>query len=324
MKYLKFLLIFTNLLFSEVQIQTNKESFLVGEHIEVYFGNLESYGSDWIGIYQTNTLNEDYIYWQYTDGTQVNNYNFIESGSINFSPITLPTGDYEIRLFYNNNYDLIHVHPFTIVDNCIESQISYDDEINVMTFNTWYSAQYGFGGLIRVAEIIANLDVDVIGFQETDPNSIDEIKSLLSDYDGYYQLYSTPSESNISIISRFPILNIYDYNLYGIGADLLISNNDTIKFVSSHLTAYPYGPYDLYEGISIDEVIDNELSTRYLENLEIYNQIIINPLNNPNLPVIYVGDHNTPSLIDWQSNNKNQNFGFELDWPVSECRAWAA
>tara|TARA_B100002052_G_scaffold137096_1_gene125662 strand:- start:13576 stop:14970 length:1395 start_codon:yes stop_codon:yes gene_type:complete len=317
-KYLKFLLIFTNLLFSEVQIQTNKESFLVGEHIEVYFGNLESYGSDWIGIYQTNTLNEDYIYWQYTDGTQVNNYNFIESGSINFSPITLPTGDYEIRLFYNNNYDLIHVHPFTIVDNCIESQISYDDEINVMTFNTWYSAQYGFGGLIRVAEIIANLDVDVIGFQETDPNSIDEIKSLLSDYDGYYQLYSTPSESNISIISRFPILNIYDYNLYGIGADLLISNNDTIKFVSSHLTAYPYGPYDLYEGISIDEVIDNELSTRYLENLEIYNQIIINPLNNPNLPVIYVGDHNTPSLIDWQSNNKNQNFGFELDWPVSE------
>ena len=62
MKYLKFLLLIINLLFSEVQIQTNKDSFLVGEHIEVYFGNLESYGSDWIGIYQTNTLNEDYIY----------------------------------------------------------------------------------------------------------------------------------------------------------------------------------------------------------------------------------------------------------------------
>ena len=318
MKYIKFLLIFTNLLFSEVQIQTNKESFLVGEHIEVYFSNLESYGSDWIGIYQINTLNEDYIYWQYTDGTQINNYNFIESGSINFSPITLPTGDYELRLFYNNNYDLIHSYQFTIVDNCIESQISYDDEFKVMTFNTWYSAQYGFGGLVRVAEIIANLDIDIIGFQETDPSSIIEIKSILSNYDGYNQLYSTPSESNISIISRFPILNIYDYNLYGIGADLLISNNDTIKFVSSHLTAYPYGPYDLYAGISVDEVINNELSTRYLENLEIYNQIIINPLNNPNIPVIYVGDHNTPSLLDWQNDNKNQNFGFEVDWPVSE------
>ena len=166
MKFLKFLLIFTNLLFSEVQIQTNKESFLVGEHIEVYFSNLESYGSDWIGIYQINTPNEDYIYWQYTDGTQINNYNFIESGSINFSPITLPEGNYELRLFYNNNYDLIHSYQFTIVDNCIESQISYDDEFKVMTFNTWYSAQYGFGGLGRVAEIIANLDIDIIGFRK--------------------------------------------------------------------------------------------------------------------------------------------------------------
>ena len=60
------------------------------------------------------------------------------------------------------------------------------------------------------------------------------------------------------------------------------------------------------------------MSTRYIENLDIYNQIINNPLNNPNLPVIYVGDHNTPSLLDWGNDNINQNFGFEIDWPVSE------
>ena len=122
----------------------------------------------------------------------------------------------------------------------------------------------------------------------------------------------------VSIISKFPIINTYDYNLYGIGVDLLISNSDTIKFVSSHLTAYPYGPYDLYEGVSVEEVMNNELSTRYLENLDIYNQIINNPLNNPNLPIIYVGDHNTPSLLDWKNDNINQNFGFEIGWPVFE------
>ena len=65
-------------------------------------------------------------------------------------------------------------------------------------------------------------------------------------------------------------------------------------------------------------MINNELSTRYIENLDIYNQIINNPLNNPNLPVIYVGDHNTPSSLDWGNDNINQNFGFEMDWPVSE------
>lgn len=319
MKIFLNILILFGLLFSEVEFYSNKEFFLVGEHIEAHFSGLDSYGSDWIGIFQSNASNEEYLHWKYTDGTQENNYNFLDSGYVNFSPITLPSGNYELRLFYNNNYELIDSYPFTITDSCIEVEEStFNDVFKVMTFNTWYSAQYGFGGLHRVAEIIADLNIDVIGFQETNSTSIIEIKSLLDAFEGYEQLYSTPSESNISIISRFPIINTYDYNLYGIGVDLLISNSNMIKFVSSHLTAYPYGPYDLYEGVSVEEVINNELSTRYLENLDIYNQIINNPLNNPNLPVIYVGDHNTPSLLDWENDNINQNFGFEIDWPVSE------
>ena len=99
MKFFLNILILISLLFSEVGIYSNKDSFLVGEHIEVLFSNLNSYGSDWIGIFQSNTPNEEYLYWQYTDGTQVNNNNFIESGFINFSPITLPVGNYELRLF---------------------------------------------------------------------------------------------------------------------------------------------------------------------------------------------------------------------------------
>lgn len=316
MLYIIFLLSF---LYSNVDVVSNKNIYIVGEHVEVSFSGLDSNGSDWIGIFESGSSNEEYLYWLYTDGTQQNNYNFIESGTINFSPITLPTGEYEIRLFYNNNYELIFSYSFSISDSCMDiNDYAFDDTFNVMTFNTWYSAQYGNGGLERVSEIIADLNIDVIGFQETDSLSIIEIKSFLNNFDGYEQLYSTPSQSNISIISRFPITDIYDYNLYGIGADITFSDIDTFKFVSSHLSAYPYGPYDLYEGVSIDEVIQNELSTRYLENLDIYNQIINNSSNNPQLPVIYVGDHNTPSKLDWGLNNINQNFGFSIEWPVSE------
>ena len=199
----------------------------------------------------------------------------------------MPTGNYELRLFYNNNYELIDSVPFSIIDNCIElNNPDFNDVFKVMTFNTWNSAQYGFGGLSRVAEIIASLNIDVIGFQETNPNSISEIKILLSNYQGYEQLYSTPSESNISIISRLPIINTYDYNLYGIGVDIIAPNSDTIKFVSSHLTAYPYGPYDLYEGMSVEEVINNELSTRYLENLDIYNPVSYTHLTLPTKRIV--------------------------------------
>ena len=316
MLYIIFLLSF---LYSNVDVVSNKNIYIVGEHVEVSFSGLDSNGSDWIGIFESGSSNEEYLYWLYTDGTQQNNSNFIESGTINFSPITLPTGEYEIRLFYNNNYELIFSFSFSISDSCMDiNDYAFDDTFNVMTFNTWYSAQYGNGGLERVSQIIADLNIDVIGFQETDSLSIIEIKSFLNNFDGYEQLYSTPSQSNISIISRFPITDIYDYNLYGIGADITFSDIDTFKFVSSHLSAYPYGPYDLYEGVSIDEVIQNELSTRYLENLDIYNQIITNSSNNPQLPVIYVGDHNTPSKLDWGLNNINQNFGFSIEWPVSE------
>ena len=94
-----------------------------------------------------------------------------------FSPITLPTGNYDIRLFYNDSYDLVTTYPFIITDSCIEIPSSdFEDTFNVMTFNTWYSAQYGYGGLERIAEIIADLDIDIIGFQETDPSSILEIQ----------------------------------------------------------------------------------------------------------------------------------------------------
>ena len=92
----------------------------------------------------------------------------------------MPQGEYELRLFYNNNYEQITAYSFTITDGCIEPPLSnFDDTFNSMTFNTWYSAQYGYGGLERIAEIIANLNIDIVGFQETDPSSIIAIQLFL-------------------------------------------------------------------------------------------------------------------------------------------------
>ena len=281
-----------------------------------------SSSNDWIGIYNYDDSNESYLYWLYTDGNQEFSYEIIESGDIYFSPITLPTGEYEVRLFYNDSYELVTSFPFTITDSCNDIPISnYEDSFRAMSLNIWVSGQYGYGGLERIAEIIANLDIDIIGFQETDYSSFLEIQTLLENYEDYEELYIAPSEAsdwNTRILSRFSIIDIYDYNLYGVGASLIIPSDDTLKFISSHLSAYPYGPYSLYEGYSIEEVLDDELMYRYQENLDIYNQIIMNPDNSPHLSVIYVGDHNTPSMLDWSTSNIKQNFGFEIIWPVSE------
>ena len=60
---------------------------------------------------------------------------------------------------------MVRSAPFNVTDSCFEPPSSgFGDTFNVMTFNTWHSAQYGYGGLERVAEIIADLDIDIIGF----------------------------------------------------------------------------------------------------------------------------------------------------------------
>ena len=77
MKLLINILFLFNILFADIELHTNKSTYMVGEHIEVYFNGLNSYGSDWIGIYESGTSNQEYLNWQFTDGSQINNYVFI-------------------------------------------------------------------------------------------------------------------------------------------------------------------------------------------------------------------------------------------------------
>ena len=118
--YVLLTLALSSYLFAEIELYSNKSSYLVGEHIEVYFSDLNSVGSDWIGIFQSGSLDEEFLYWQFTDGTQYNYYNFIDSGYIYFSPVSLPAGEYEIRLFYNNSYQMESSNQFIIADSCLE------------------------------------------------------------------------------------------------------------------------------------------------------------------------------------------------------------
>ena len=209
------IILFYTIIFADAELNLNKDQYLVGEHIEVFFSDLENYTNNWIGIFQEGATNYDYLYWLYTNGTQYNEYDMINSGMIYFSPISLPVGNYEIRLFYNDTYDAIINYLFTITDSCIEPSSSiYEDTFKVMTFNTWYSGQYGYGGLPRIAEIVMDLDIDIVGFQETDFSSIIEIQSLLENNDGYEETYTFTTEWNTRILSKYPILDIYDFNLY--------------------------------------------------------------------------------------------------------------
>ena len=70
------ILIVLSFLHADVELSLNNITYMVGEHVEVYFSGLNSSGSDWIGIFESESSNEEYINWQYTNGGQINDYIF--------------------------------------------------------------------------------------------------------------------------------------------------------------------------------------------------------------------------------------------------------
>ena len=79
-------------------VRTTKTTYSSNEHIVVNFTNMVAKHQDWIGIYPKGSSNawDNVITWHWTDDKT--------NGQVTFN--ALPTGQYEARAFYNNNFNL--------------------------------------------------------------------------------------------------------------------------------------------------------------------------------------------------------------------------
>ena len=98
---IKKLIIFTLLIASILNAATlnlNKNTFTTNEQIIVSFAEMSAQNDDWIAIYEETSNNSwvNVINWQWT--------NDIAAGNLTFD--ALPVGNYEVRAFYNNSYQL--------------------------------------------------------------------------------------------------------------------------------------------------------------------------------------------------------------------------
>jgi hypothetical protein len=74
-------------------ISLNRATLPVNAPIEVKYSTLPVGQDHWVGLYSAGADDEDYLTFHYLDGTQ---------GSVSFS--SLPVGNYEARLYYNDSY----------------------------------------------------------------------------------------------------------------------------------------------------------------------------------------------------------------------------
>ena len=97
-------------------INTDKNDYTSNEEITVNFTDMTAKNRDWIGIYSAEDANiwANVIQWQWTDD--------ITDGTLTFE--AMPTGNYEVRSFYNNSFIPVVTKEFSVNDAPNNTQIT--------------------------------------------------------------------------------------------------------------------------------------------------------------------------------------------------------
>ncbi|CAN0442374.1 unnamed protein product, partial [Phaeothamnion confervicola] len=152
-----------------------------------------------------------------------------------------------------------------------------------MTFNVWIGGeQVDFDGL---AAAIRQAGADVVGVQEVEGN-LRRLAAALG------WRYANP---RLQIISRYPII---DPPGAGGGYVLIqLAPGAVFGMTNVHLPSDPYGTHALRDGAPPDEVMALEEGSR-MPPLRATLEAIA-PVRDLGIPVVFTGDFNSPSHLDW-------------------------
>jgi len=191
-----------------------------------------------------------------------------------------------------------------------------DIALTVMSFNIWEGG--GGPGSRQFDNTLAVLrvaDADVVGIQESDGHM-----SVLAQAAGY-SYYDQPRQ----IMSRYPIIERLSRARRGGGVAILVPGAGRVAVYNVHLEAYPYGPYDLVRDgtVTVYGALANEYKIKVAEddgNGHVPDvRAVLHHLQREaaDTPVVWTGDFNVPSHLDWGEASRGFNGGFVVDWPVS-------
>jgi len=180
--------------------------------------------------------------------------------------------------------------------------------LRVMSFNiltggaTYYDLSHTVG-------VIQTAQADVVGIQEVGGSAAAIASSLGFYYHGF--------NSDIAILSRYPIANIYSQ-----GLRLQLSPTQDAYIFDVHLAPYPYQPYDIRDHSITSEAqaIAEANTARGGSVSSLISQMT--PAMNSQSPVFLTGDFNEPSYLDWTQTVVNAGVPyryFKVDWPASRA-----
>ena len=190
-----------------------------------------------------------------------------------------------------------------------------ESDFSVMTWNIWHGGREDGEkvGPQKVIRVIKNSRADIIAMQETYGSG-----ELISEALGFNFL---PRGTNVSIMSRFPILE--DISVFHefkcVGAIIQLPDKTPIAFYSIWL------PYDAEiwavgtrEGKSKEELLAACASSASdLEQILTLAKEKLAESNYADAPIIIAGDFNSMSHLDYTEDAIDQ-YGHIIDWPTSK------
>ncbi len=193
--------------------------------------------------------------------------------------------------------------------------------IKVMAWNIFHGANDIEKGVDHAITVISALNPDVVLMVET-YGSGKKIADALGFHFHLIAPEGTPLNDksvNLSIISRYPFGERIDtpYPFYLGGREIVI-DGQRVRFFSNWFHYLPWHDQPETMGKSVDELLEWEKSeTKYAMFEKVLPILKKYASEADSIPMVFGGDMNAPSHLDWSENTKHLHNGLVVPWYVS-------
>ncbi|RQP09477.1 MAG: endonuclease/exonuclease/phosphatase family protein [Microbacteriaceae bacterium] len=188
---------------------------------------------------------------------------------------------------------------------------SLGDELTIVSYNAWHQGAQVADGRMKEIRTFLEQGADVVALQESSSAHASELAALLG-----WSWYGDGGDT--TVISRYPLAEtVASSAADGVRVVVDAEQNRSVWVLSAHLGYARYGPYYAQEGRSVEYILSEENVQRgpqVRDNIETMAQLA---QDYPGVPIVYAGDLNTPSHLDWTEANRDQHGGLVVPWPVS-------
>ena len=183
------------------------------------------------------------------------------------------------------------------------------DEMNLQNRNWCYRPTGCQETFEQVLKTIGAANADVVALQEPAMKT-----RIIAERLGWHY------DERMHVISRYPLVDPPGAD--GLYTFVEVAPGEVVAIANEHLTATPYGPHELRDGATADEVLAIEESVRLPEVQAHVTELPA--LAEAGIPVFMAADFNSPSHLDWtDATAAARDVVIPFEWPVSSALAAA-